>query len=71
MPSSLKALEKQILSLPPQEKLELLEHLIHDLRRSIGTVKESVDPAKLYGSGKGVWSKDAQEYVNDGREERS
>jgi len=70
MPPSLKALEKQVLSLPPQEKLELLEHLVHDLRKSIGKVRESANPEELYGAGKGVWDEDAQDYVDEGREEK-
>lgn len=69
MTSSILAIEKQIKGLPMEEQLELLERIIHNVK-SNSLKKNKVNIASLYGSGKGLWDDDAQEYVNREREDR-
>jgi len=70
MSATLQAIERQVRGLPLPEQLELLEHLIHNVKEATAG-KKMMDVDGLYGSGKGLWDEDAQEYVNRGREDRS
>lgn len=69
MTSSMLAIEKQVKDLPVEEQLELLERIIHNVKKN-NLGKKKLDIASLYGSGKGLWDEDAQEYVERGRENR-
>ena len=69
--AALGKIEKEIEKLTPQEKLRLVEKLVHQLRKKGLVVKNELDWNKLYGLGKGLWEgEDAQEYINHLREDR-
>lgn len=68
--STLGKIEKEVEKLSPQEQLELVERLAHQLRKTGIAMKKQLDWSGLYGLGKGLWKKDAQEYVNRLREDR-
>ncbi len=70
MNSSILAIERQVNDLPVEEQLELLERIIHNVKEN-NLGKKKLDIASLYGSGKGMWDEDAQEYVNQGRVDRT
>ena len=67
--AELKNLEKGIEKLSHSELLELVEKLIHRIRTGNGAEK-NLDWNDLYGSAKGLWGRDAQEYISDIRTER-
>lgn len=68
---ALEKIEKEIEKLSPNEKLKLVEKLIHRIRKPELAVRKTLDWNKLYGLGKGLWKgEDAQEYVNRLREDR-
>ena len=56
--------------LPRFEKIELMERLVHSLKREDEMRRNISSWEDLYGIGKGVWGTDAQEYVNQVREDR-
>lgn len=70
--NNLAEIESQIMNLPVSDQIHLIERiarLIGSAQMKHGTVNDLND---LYGAGKGLWkSKDAQEYVNRSREERT
>ncbi|MEW6096407.1 MAG: hypothetical protein AB1567_07775 [bacterium] len=72
MPSALlEKIRKETQQLTPDEQLSLVERLIHQLRETSLPPKTSLDIGKLYGLGKGLCvGEDAQEYVNQLRENR-
>lgn len=52
-----------------QQKLDLLERIIRDLKNEYH--KNEMDWRNLYGLGTGIWEeKDAQDYINELRENR-
>lgn len=63
-------LTRQADTLPLPDYLELLERLVHRLRDKRDSPAVQHDGQKLYGLGKGIWTEDAQEYVNRLREDR-
>jgi len=68
---TLEEIEKETERLTPKERLELLERLIHRLRKTGIAEGRPLDWNQLYGLGKGLWKgKDAQEYINRLREDR-
>lgn len=68
---ALEKIEREIERLTSQDQLKLLERLAHQLRKSGIPVKKELNWSKLYGLGKELWKgEDAQEYVNQLREER-
>jgi hypothetical protein len=68
---SFEEIEKGIETLELQEQLELMEKLIHLIKKSELSMKKKLDWNELYGLGKGLWNgEDAQEYVDRLREER-
>lgn len=70
--ASLEKIEKEIGNLTSQEQLNLIERLIHRLRRKRIPVRKELDWSKLYGLGKGLWkNQDAQDYVNHLRKNRT
>jgi len=70
MQTVLERIRKEAEKLTPEEQLELLEELVHQLRKGFAR-KEYLNWAELYGLGKGLWEgEDAQEYVNQLREDR-
>ena len=63
------SIEKGIEKLTPSEQLELVEKLIHRIRTNTEAEKK-LDWNDIYGSGKGLWDRDAQEYISNLRTER-
>jgi hypothetical protein len=64
-------IEKEIERLSPEEQLELVERLAHNLRRTGHVLRKELDWTELYGMGKGLWKgEDAQGYVSRLREDR-
>ncbi|MCX5895967.1 MAG: hypothetical protein NTZ51_09085 [Proteobacteria bacterium] len=64
-------IEKEIETLSPQKQLQLVEKLIHHIRKTGLSSKRELDWNKLYGLGKGLWKgEDAQKYINRLREDR-
>jgi hypothetical protein len=47
-----------------------MEKLIHQLKEESEFKEISMPCEELYGMGKGIWNCDAQQYVNQLREER-
>ncbi|GMT49395.1 MAG: hypothetical protein IEMM0008_0934 [bacterium] len=70
--NSLEDVWKAANGLSPEEQLELVEKLIHTLRRKDSIEERYVDWVDLCGLGKGLWERDdAQDYVNRLREDRT
>lgn len=68
---ALEKIEREIERLTSQEQLKLLGRLVRQLRKSGIPMKKELSWSKLYGLGKELWKgEDAQEYVNQLREER-
>lgn len=68
---TLEEIERETERLTPKERLELVEKLIHGLRKTDIVEGKPFDWNQLYGLGKGLWKgEDAQEYVNRLREDR-
>lgn len=67
---TLKKIEMELESLPPEEQLKLVERLVRQLRKTSLVMKKELDWNKLYGMGKGLWKEDAQNFVNRLREDR-
>ena len=67
---SVEKIEKEAEKLSIEEQLKLVEHLLCKIRKSELIVSKKLDWTELYGSGKGLWQEDAQEYVNQLREDR-
>lgn len=63
-------LTRQADNLPLPDYLELIERLVHRLRDKRDAPVVQHDWQTLYGRGKGIWTEDAQEYVNRLREDR-
>lgn len=69
-PSDWKKIERELESLSLRDKEKLLARLIQHLRQRERR-GASLDWAKLYGLGKGIWNgEDAQNYVDRLREDR-
>jgi len=65
-----KELWDEIEKLSSEEQLELAERLLKLLRKGKASKESQISWEKLYGLGKGLWGEDAQEYVNQLREDR-
>lgn len=64
-------IEKEVEMLTLEEQLNLLERLVHKIRKVDFSNKKKLDWKELYGLGKNLWKgEDAQEYVNRLREDR-
>jgi hypothetical protein len=61
---------KEIQVLSRSERMKLAERLIHQVRIEDEEQEGLLSWEEMYGIGKGVWEIDAQEYVNQLREER-
>jgi len=62
---------REAMRLSRLEKMELLEKLIHQIKiEEEQGEQKNLNWDHLYGAGKGVWDLDAQEYVNQLREDR-
>lgn len=70
MQASLNTIWKKAQGLSRREKIELMEKLIHQLRIENVGHEESPSWEEMYGIGKGIWQIDAQDYVNQLREDR-
>ena len=57
---------KEIQNLPPGEKQEIYDYLLKMIRKR-EHVLQSLE--KIRGIGKGLWDKDAQEYINELRDD--
>jgi hypothetical protein len=60
---------KEVQVLSRSERMKLAERLIHQLRVEDEEQEGLLSWEEMYGIGKGVWEIDAQEYVNQLREE--
>ena len=68
---TIEKIERETENLTLQEKLILLERLIHKIRNTEMIGEKSFNWSDLYGIAKGIWKgEDAQEYVNGLREDR-
>jgi len=65
-----KKLLENVENLSPEDKLELIEVIAHQLKESQQTLDKNNDWRKIKGIGKGIWDQDAQEHVNHLRVER-
>lgn len=70
MQTSLNYIWKEVQVLSRSERMKLAERLIHQLRVEDEEQEGLLSWEEMYGIGKGVWEIDAQEYVNQLREER-
>jgi hypothetical protein len=68
---SLSHIWKDAQLLSKREKMKLVEKLIHQLRIEDDEQERLLSWEEMYGVGKGIWDIDAQEYVNQLREDRS
>jgi len=69
--SGLARIEREVVGLPAQDQLRLVERIVHQLRQAGLGEKRDLDWDELYGVGKGLWEgEDAQDYVNRMREDR-
>jgi len=66
---NLETISKETIQLSASEQLKLAEILIHRIANA-KMVNSKAKPDKIYGSGKGIWNIDAQDYVSDLRSER-
>lgn len=57
-------------SLSRLEKIKLMEKLVHQLKIEKEELEEAVSWDEMYGIGRGIWKVDAQDYVNQIREDR-
>lgn len=67
--TSLKKIEEGIEKLTPEEQLELVEKLVHRIRENTGNISDR-NWQDIFGTGKGLWDKDAQDYVEETRKDR-
>jgi hypothetical protein len=70
MQTSLNYIWKEVQVLSRSERMKLAERLIHQLRVENEEQEGLLSWEEMYGIGKGVWEIDAQEYVNQLREDR-
>lgn len=71
MQTVLERIKKEAQKLTPTEQLRLVEDLAHQLRKALLPKETPLDLNGLYGLGKDLWKgEDAQEYVNQLREDR-
>lgn len=69
--TALERIEREAAALAPQDRLRLVERIVHQLDEAGLREKSDLDWDELYGAGKGLWEgEDAQEYVNRMREDR-
>lgn len=68
--TTIEKIEKEMESLSSAERLRLVDNVIRRMIRDEGLKKEHKRRESMYGSGKGLWDVDAQEYVNGLREDR-
>lgn len=64
-------IENSIMRLPVSEQIYLIERIARRMRSVHIKQATALDWKDIYGAGRGVWkSIDAQDYVNQAREER-
>ena len=68
--NNLEKIESQIMNLPVSEQIHLIERIARRVRAVQTKPGVALIWSDLYGIGKGIWSDDAQDYVNRAREER-
>ena len=68
--NNLEKIESQIMNLPVSEQIHLIERIARRVRAVQTKSGMALNWSDLYGMGKGIWSDDAQDYVNRAREER-
>ncbi len=69
--NKLENIEHQIMSLPIPDQIYLIERIAHRINSKHMKTKVKLNWNDLYGMGKGLWQdEDAQNYVNQAREER-
>ena len=68
---NLEEIETAIERMPADKQLHILGKIAASLRsKSVSRQKRTTGWDSLYGAAKGIWTEDAQEYVNRQREER-
>ncbi len=71
MQTKIKNILKEVKDLSPDDQMELLEHLVHQIRVKESHQQKIFDWKELYGLGQGLWQgEDAQDVVNRMREDR-
>jgi hypothetical protein len=69
--NNLEKIENQIMSLPVSEQIHLIERIARRVRSVQTKSGITLNWNDIYGAGKGIWGgDDAQDYVNQAREER-
>jgi hypothetical protein len=68
--NNLDKIEYEIMNLPVSEQIYLIERIARRIRSVQTKSGTTLNWNDLYGSGKGIWREDAQDYVNRVREER-
>ena len=69
--NNLEQIESQIMGLPVSEQIHLIERIARRVRSVQTKSGITLNWNDLYGAGKGIWGgDDAQNYVNQAREER-
>ena len=69
--NNLEKIESQIMSLPVSEQIHLIERIARRVRSVQTKSGITLNWNDLYGMRKGIWrGDDAQDYVNQAREER-
>ena len=71
MQPSLNHIWNEAQGLPKTQRMKLVEKLIHQLIIEDEINEPLLTWQEMYGIGKGIWNMDAQEYVNQIREDRS
>jgi len=66
----LENIESQIMNLPVSEQIHLIERIARRVRSVQSKEGANLDWNDLYGTGRGIWGEDAQDYVNQARKDR-
>ncbi len=70
MQTALYSIWNEAKKLPRFDKIKLMEQLIRSLKIEDEIPGNVPTWEEMYGIGKGIWAQDAQEYVNQLREDR-
>jgi hypothetical protein len=66
----LENIENQIMNLPVSEQIYLIERIARRVRSVQSKEGANLNWNDLYGTERGIWGDDAQDYVNRAREDR-
>lgn len=68
--NTLENIESQIMNLPVSEQIHLIERIARRVRSVQSKEGANLNWNDLYGTGRGLWGEDAQDYVNRARKDR-